>query len=93
MEFLVRCSRSTRDVTSAEAIERELSPMESKTEMRWSSGGTSEGVWAVTRRTARWREMASGFDSTAAFDNQTLSLMIPMRSLRVVILPMDKQKL
>lgn len=87
----MRCSRSMRAETSAEAVVRELSPRASKKEMRWSSGGT-EGLWVVTRRTARWREMVSGFDSTAAFDNEALSLMIPMRSLRVVILPMDKRR-
>lgn len=77
-----------REEMRAEAVERELSPRASRAEMCRSSGGV-EGKWAVTRRTARRREVVSGVETKAALDAEALSLIAPMRSLNFVILPMD----
>lgn len=80
-----------REAIKEEAVAREPSPRESRAEI-WASSGGTEGIWAVARRTARWREMFWRLDTKAALDREALSLMAPTRSRSVVILPMERKR-
>lgn len=75
-----------------EAVARELSPRDKRTDTWWPSGGV-DGVWLVARRTARWRERLLGLEMKAALDCEALSLMAPIRSLSVVIFfPIERER-
>lgn len=80
-----------REAIKEEAVAREPSPRESRAES-WVSPGGSEGIWAVARRTARWREMFWRLDTRAALDSEALSLMAPTKSRSVVSLPMERKR-
>lgn len=62
-----------------DAVARELSPRDSKVARWWSLGG-DDGACEVVRSTARWRDKVFGLDIRASFDNETLSLTMPMKS-------------
>lgn len=75
----------------AEAVARELSPRRRRVES-WPSFGGAGGEWVVTRRTAKRRERLLDFGTKTALNSDALSLMNPIRSLIVSILPMERNR-
>lgn len=77
--------------TAEAAVAREPVPAERRT-VRWRFPGGVEGSCVVARRTERWKEkfLFLGFDETkTALLCEALSLIIPIRSAKLVIFPIE----